>query len=155
MYFFLSSVEDSKATFTTQRPLQPSPAGNCLLLVEQKPRGKKLLFKCVFTLVRIAQVNPWHHIAVLATECRVYWLAIGSSTAVTHEKHSTRQPYKATVLRFCWKQGVVRILASQWGFTRLSSIYFSLAIVGNIISLVIPDTYKAKNDLRCHKKTKI
>ena len=38
---------------------------------------------------------------------------------------------------FYGKLGVVRVLTSQWGFTRLSSIHFSLGIVRDIVPLFL------------------
>ena len=49
---------------------------------------------------------------------------------------------------FYGKLGVVRVLTSQLGFTRPSSIYFSLGIVRNIVPLVIHDIRKDFNHRR-------
>jgi len=39
---------------------------------------------------------------------------------------------------FYGKLGVVRVLTSQWGFTKPSSIYISLGTVRDIVPLFIP-----------------
>ena len=42
---------------------------------------------------------------------------------------------------FCGKLGVVRAFTSQWGFTRHSSINFSLGIVRDIVPLIMKHRY--------------
>ena len=48
--------------------------------------------------------------------------------------HSSRNIFQ---ILFFGKLGVVRVLSGQWGFTRPSSIYFSLGIVRDIVPLFI------------------
>ena len=56
---------------------------------------------------------------------------------------------------FYGKLGVVRVLTSQWGFTRPSSIYFNLGIVRDIVPLFILFIQKVDNAMFYEKDLKV